>query len=129
MNKNISAPRKSAFTLLEIMIVVCIISLLAVIAIPNFVRARTRSVQTTCLNNLRQIRSSVAQWALENNASLSQSVQFTNIQSFLRGEVICPAGGTSFNDSYLLTDVQTPPTCKKMPTGPDAHILAPDVTQ
>jgi hypothetical protein len=37
----------------EIMIVVAIIGLLAAIAIPNFVRARTQSQKNACINNLR----------------------------------------------------------------------------
>ncbi len=45
--------RNSAFTLVEIMIVVAIIGLLVAIAIPNFVRARNTSQKNICINNLR----------------------------------------------------------------------------
>ncbi len=122
-NRNTSTPPKAGFTLLEIMIVVSIISCLAAIAIPQFVRARSVSQQTTCINNLRQIQSAVSQWALETKASPTATVQFSDIQPYMRGAVVCPAGGTSFGDSYTITDVQTPPTCNQVPTGPKAHCL------
>jgi prepilin-type N-terminal cleavage/methylation domain-containing protein len=44
-----------AFTLVEIMIVVAIIGLLAAIAIPSFMKARTETQTTLCVENMRVI--------------------------------------------------------------------------
>ncbi len=113
------------FTLVEIMIVVAIIGLLAAIAIPNFIRARTTAQKNACINNLRQIDGAIQQWALENKQGATAAVKFTDISSYLKNSVICPSGGTAFSDSYTITDVQTKPVCQKDPVN---HILPLDTS-
>src|SRR5678810_193148 len=105
----VKTSRKSGFTLVEIMIVVAIIGLLAAIAIPNFIKARTTSQMNACINNLRQIDGAIQQWALENKKDATAKVTFPDISGYLKNSVVCPAGGTTFGNSYTIDDVVTKP--------------------
>jgi prepilin-type N-terminal cleavage/methylation domain-containing protein len=116
-------PGHAGFTLVEIMIVVAIIGMLAAIAIPNYRQARDKARQTTCISNLQRLEGAVDQWALEAKKETGQPVQYSDISGYLRNSVVCPAGGTSFADSYQLTSVDAEPVCLKVPSGQYAHKL------
>jgi prepilin-type N-terminal cleavage/methylation domain-containing protein len=119
--------RVQGFTLTEIMIVVAIIGMLAVIAIPQWVHARTASQSNTCINNLRQVFGATEQWALDFRKAPGADVYPDDVLPYLRNAVVCPAGGATatFGTSYHLTTVSNLPVCRIVPA---AHLLAPDTT-
>jgi len=54
---------KSAFTVIELLVVVAIIATLAALLLPSLSAARNKARQPTCLNNLKQINFGVEMYA------------------------------------------------------------------
>ena len=109
----IKSKRSQGFTLVEIMIVVAIIGMLAAIAIPNFINARTTSQKNACINNLRQIDGAKEQWALENKKSSGSTTDNTAVNTYIKGGApACPGGGT-----YTYNVVDTNPACSLSASG------------
>ena len=111
--------RSAGFTLVEIMIVVAIIALLAAIAIPNFIKARSASQRAACIANLKQINGAKATWALEQKKANTDSPANTDLfgsTSYIRVMPACPANGT-----YTIETVQNQSGCSLAAT--EGHTL------
>ena len=88
---------------------ICLIPMLAAIAIPNFVRARNTAQRNACINNLRQIDGAKQQWALEYKKETADTPTPQQLDAYLRmgfSSLKCPAGGV-----YTINAVGEKPTC------------------
>lgn len=108
-------PKRAGFTLVEIMIVVAIISLLAVIAVPGFLRSRKRSQATLVLNDLRLIDAAVAQYAVETVKAAGADVYVADWTDYVKDDTrLALSGmdifGNDFSDQVvdLLPTVPAP---------------------
>jgi prepilin-type N-terminal cleavage/methylation domain-containing protein len=100
---------RTAFTLIEIMVVVAIIGLLAVISIPYFWRAREESTRKACVANLVQIYQAKVRWALDNKklpSDIPVDSDLFGTNGLIVRKPACPAGGT-----YDIKQVDEQPTC------------------
>ena len=101
--------KETAFTLIEIMIVVAIIGLLAAIAIPNLRNAIENARQKACGINRKTIDGAKLQWALEHkqpvNAVPADDDLFGKTR-YIEHKPDCPASGT-----YSLNSVEEKCTC------------------
>lgn len=123
---------KKGFTLVEIMIVVAIIALLAVIAIPGFLRARENSRKNACIDNLRQIEWAKDEYAMEYGLREADPIPggnegFTSlvgVQLYIKEPPVCPTrpdpdsdGERTVADSaadYIMNGIGNNPQCDVM---------------
>jgi prepilin-type N-terminal cleavage/methylation domain-containing protein len=106
------------FTLVEIMIVVGIIGLIAAMAMPSFLRARSTAQQNACINNLRVIDGGKQQCALVFRMSSGRTIVDSSVNEYIRGSTtpLCPSGGT-----YTYGKVGSNPACTI--SSPTSHLF------
>ena len=86
-----------------------VMGMLAAIAIPNFVKARTQAQYNACQSNLRFIQGAKEIWALENKRpsdALPVEADLFGESKSIKQVPVCPAGGR-----YSLSTVQDSPGC------------------
>jgi len=84
------------FTLVEIMIVVAIIGLLIAIALPNFIKARKKSVFRTAQASIRQVEGAIEQSKLDGawTGTWSEAnVIAATVPNYVKVWPVCPGGG------------------------------------
>jgi prepilin-type N-terminal cleavage/methylation domain-containing protein len=102
-----SLSRRSAFTLVEIMIVVLIIGLLAMIAIPNVKRALEQARLQAIKVNLRTIDSVKTQWAAENRKGGNDVPSESDLAPYFQGSKFPTS---VVGETYQVNAVDQPPT-------------------
>jgi competence protein ComGC len=103
---------------------VLIFTVFVVIAVPNFIKARSTSAANACINNLRQIDAAANQFALEHNKTNGEAINFPDdltpyIKLNSAGKIpSCPNGGV-----YSIKRVGDLPTCSLGLAGNPGHSL------
>lgn len=114
----------AGFTLVEIMIVVAIITLLASLALPGFLRARKRAQATEIKNDLRMIDAAVDQYAIETLKSPGAPVDVADWTAYVKkGTRLYLTGEDALGNDY------GPQTVDEIPLVPyETFIELGDVT-
>jgi hypothetical protein len=86
----------------------------------QFVRVSFPLEAEECITHLQQITLASKLWAIERQKELTEVPLEVDILPYLRSLPVCPLGGTTFSDSYLLNSLMDVPLCKKMPA---IHVL------
>lgn len=105
---------RKAFTLVEILIVICIIALLAAIAIPNLMRAKRNSNQAAAQATLKAISSALETYAVTNGIYPTDTTSLIGAAPpYLNKDYFStPSSGYTFTPTitdyaYLVTAVPT----------------------
>ena len=117
-----------AFTLVEIMFVIFVMSVLLTIAFPVWLRARTNTRSKNCRLNLTRIESAKEQWAIDSRARSTDTPTPADLYGpgkYVKQPPVCPSNGT-YTEGDLLTDA----VCSIGDNGTagdtyDDHILVP----
>ena len=118
-NKN----SRSAFTVWEILVLVCIAGIVCWAAIPNFIHSGS-SPANACINLLHQIDTAANEFALTNHLRNGDRINFPNdltpyIKLNSAGKIpLCPQGGI-----YYIGKVGQTPICTLGNTVTPAHVL------
>ena len=74
---------RSAFTLVEVMVVVTILALIAAVGVPSFIKSRTEANKRLRTTNVAAAETAKEEWALLNNKTNGTIVIWDNIENYM----------------------------------------------
>jgi len=92
--------RPQGFTLIELLVVIAIIAILAAILFPVFAKAREKARQTSCLNNQRQIVTSMQIYAQDHDEMIPDAANFWGGLNVDKGVLKC-ASKSRLTNGYV----------------------------
>jgi prepilin-type N-terminal cleavage/methylation domain-containing protein len=110
------------FTLTEIVIVVAIIGLLALIAVPSFVKARLETQRQVCLKNCRMQHAGWTLYKTESRTPSTDLLDPTELRPYVSSSAFtCPAGGAYSYDQQLSNSLLILRVACSLTDAPDYH--------
>ena len=91
--------RNRGFTLIELMIVICIMCIIISIIMPSFMRARSMAQYTGCQSNLKSIATAVELYATESESRYPTSIDVLPPQ-FIGHLPTCPSCQLGYSYTY-----------------------------
>lgn len=117
------------FTFFEMLVVVTIIGLLLMIALPNYINARTKAMTNTCVSNQKVIYTATTMYMMEESESLAGMGHKERLDALIDNGYIkgskwaeCPSSGDKDYDDYTIvfaSDIVSDVECD---TEPSVHI-------
>src|SRR5262245_52322413 len=104
-----SASERKGPSFVFVISILTVFALGALVAIPNFIRARTPASKCSCTANIKQLDGAKATWALEKHKTNTDTPAMTDIigpPAYIRDAPVCPLGG-----QYILGRVEQMPRC------------------
>jgi prepilin-type N-terminal cleavage/methylation domain-containing protein/prepilin-type processing-associated H-X9-DG protein len=92
---------RRGFTLIELLVVIAVIAVLAAILFPVFAKAREKARQTTCLNNQRQLATTLLLYAQDHDELFPADASVWADLETDRKLLICPTKGARTKNAYV----------------------------
>ena len=115
---------RSAYTLVEIMIVVSLIGLLVAIAIPRFIKSRETAQLGSIIGNLRIVENAKDQWALQNQKGTGDTTDWNLLADYIKGGTFKLAASETYTISPVGTSAYATCTVRLGTYAPNDPILA-----
>ena len=105
----LTARSPRAFTLIELLVVIAIIAVLAALLFPVFAKARAKALETTCINNQRQLALAISMYAQDNSEQLPDANTWQSGLNIQENKIFsCPSAGQKNGYVYNAALSQAP---------------------